>query len=178
MLKKILLTTVVVLAVSLSQSSSVRGAPGIEIYANGGSYWTQTGSNWNYHSNAGWCYLYGGSWCQPKHFQWVYNVNYSPPSNTGKWDNVDYDYTYGTVSIFVPSSDATAYATYLVTYNVAGQYWCDVNQAIHYNQWILCYTGSGWPELLGIRNVYLNNYSPYGSPGTTKIAFGEIKIEY
>ncbi len=178
MLKKILLTTVVVLAVSLSLSSSVRGASGIEIYANGGSYWTQTGSSWNYHSNAGWCYLYGGSWCQPKHFQWVYNVNYSPPPNTGKWDNIDYDYTYGTVSIFVPSSDATAYATYLVTYNVAGQYWCDVNQAIHYNQWTLCYNGGAGPELLGIRNVYLNNYSPYGYPGTTKVAFDEIKIEY
>ena len=145
MFRKMLLATIVVVVAGFLLHSSARGAPGIEIYANGGSYWTQTGSGWHYHNNAGWCYLYGGSWCQPKHFQWVYNVNYSPPPNTGKWDNIDYPYTYGMVSIFVPSTDATAYATYLVTYNVAGQYWCDVPQYDLYNQWTLCYAGAPGP---------------------------------
>lgn len=105
-------------------------------------------------------------------------MNYSPPTNTGKWNNIDYPYDYGVASIFIPSTNATAYATYLVTYDVAGQYWCNVPQYYLYNQWTVCYSGAPGPELLGIRNVYLNNYSPYGDPGTTKVAFDEIKIEY
>lgn len=178
MLKKVFLVAAVMLIVGLSLHSSAWGAPGIEIYANSGSYWSQSGSGWHYHYNAGWCYLYGGSWCQPKHFQWTYNVNHHA-TNWGMWDNIDYAYDYGVVSMFIPSStDATAYARYLVTYNVASQYWCYANQAHFYNQWQLCYSESGSPYLLGVRNINLTDYSPYGDPGTTKVAFDEVKIEY
>lgn len=46
MLKKALPATIAVLTVGLTMSPSARGAPGIEIYANGSSYWTQTGFGW------------------------------------------------------------------------------------------------------------------------------------
>jgi hypothetical protein len=177
MLKKVFLVAAVTLLVGLSLYSSVQGAPGTEIYADGGFYWSQSGSGWNYHENAGWCYLYGGDWCQPKRFRWTYNVTYYA-TNFGTWDNIDYDYTYGMVNAFIPSTDATALARYLVTYNVAGQYFCYINQYYQYNAWCLCYAGSGSPYLLGIRNTHLTDYSPYGNPGTTKVAFDEIKIEY
>ncbi len=158
--------------VLLSHYSVGQAAPGVEVYSDGGSYWSQSGSSWGYKSDAGYCYIAG--WCTPKYFHYAYNRN--DVANTfGTWDNIDYSSTYGRVSVFVPAPDSYSQGVgnYSISYAGGAVASCQINQAGLANAWVACNS-----SLLGVRNVGLTNYSPYGNPGTKRIAFDEIKLEY
>jgi len=173
MTQKSLLT--LVLFLTLMSTTGAVAAPMVprpapEVYANDGGYWTQTSTAWGYTSNSGYCYV--SNVCTPKYHQFGYNRNTSA-TVSGKWDNIDYASTYGRVYAFIPSTNATATANYLITYNGGASTSCLINQNNYFNQWVQC-AGT----LLGVRNVNLNNYSAYGTPNTLKVAFDEIKLEY
>ena len=146
-----------------SAKSSIQSSYGFsEIYANGGSYWDQTG-NMKEVKNAGYCYFAG--WCSPKNF--LYARGAYPANAIGRWypnpnSNVK-------AAAFIPSTNATDYAKYDV-YSTGYYNWWYINQSIWYNTWVTITQEGPVPDIWLIK---LTNQNANAVP---KTAWDEVWV--
>lgn len=148
------------------------------IHANGGSYWTQTGSGWNSINNDGYC-VSGRGPCGSSLWYLQYNYNHSGCGYdaSARYDMASVVGFNGDTYAWIDSSTGNMYgADYNVVYNFASMYNSTVDQSAYFEAWATValdkYRTSVVWESDGWGNAYMCN----GVSGL-QVEFDELKLE-
>jgi hypothetical protein len=122
-----------------------------QIYSNDGSYWSRSGTMSS--ATGGYCYLYPATWCTPTTYR--YRSGSTSGGAVGTW--TPNSNTNTKASVFIPSNNATASATYAIRLGNQATNYYTVNQNVWYNTWVSITSGaSQW----GIVRISLENNGP------------------
>lgn len=148
------------------------------IHANGGSYWTQSGTTWASTSNDGYC-VSGRGPCGSSlwYLQWSWAHSGCGYDALARWDMasvVGYD---GDTYAWIDSSSGSMYgADYWVAYNYASSYSPAMDQSPYYEQW-----GTVALNKFRTSNVHLSDGwgNPYICNGVSNVQteWDELKLE-
>lgn len=148
------------------------------IHANGGTYWSQTGSGWNTISNDGYC-VSGRGPCGSSlwYLQWNSNHGGCGSDATGNYTMASVVNFNGNTFAWIDSSTGTMYgADYVVTYNGASGYSATVDQSSYSEAWApigtSLYRTSSVNETDGWGAAYACN-----SVTGKSVEFDEVKLE-
>lgn len=179
-MKKTLLTRVAPVLVGVLMLGSFAGQAlaGVWIHANGGSYWSQTGSEWQTISNDGYC-VSGRGPCGSSlwYLQWSYNHNGCGYDETGYYTMASVQNYNGSTYAWIDSSTGTMYgADYGVAYNYGSGYAATVDQSAISEGWatvaLAKYRTTGVSETDAWGAAYACN----GVSGK-QVEFDELKLE-
>lgn len=148
------------------------------IHANGGSYWTQYGSNWGYISNQGYC-VSGRGPCGSSlwYLQRTYNHSGCGFDEHASWRMASVQNYNGNTYAWIDSSTGNMYgADYSVVYNGGSVFYANVNQGGNYEGWVPIARG-----LYRTSKVWLTDGWSYyyicNGVGGLRVEFDEIKLE-
>jgi len=107
------------------------------IHANGGTYWSQSGTGWNSINNDGYC-VSGRGPCGSSlwYLQWNYNTSGCRADANSTYTMASVVGYNGDTYAWIDSSTGNMYgADYLVTYNYASSYASTVDQSAYSEAW-------------------------------------------
>jgi hypothetical protein len=148
------------------------------IHANGGGYWTQTGSGWNSISNDGYC-VSGRGPCGSNLWYLQYNYNHSGCGYDAdaRYDMASVVNYNGDTYAWIDSSTGNMYgADYDVVYNYASTYGSTVDQSAYYEAWATIALDKYRTSIVWESDGWGNAYICNGVSGL-QVEFDEVKLE-
>lgn len=148
------------------------------IHANGGSYWTQTGTGWNSISSDGYC-VSGRGPCGSSlwYLQWNYNYVGCGYGATGKYTMSAVLSYPGDTYAWIDSTAGNMYgADYYVRYNGSSGVNLTIDQSPYYEQWAPIATNLYQTSRVDLSDAWGAALACNGASGYL-VEFDEIKLE-
>ena len=166
-------------AVIVLLSSSLPTNAQTYILANGGSYWTQSGTEWHIRNNDGYC-ISGRGPCGSSlwYHQWSYNHVGCGLDEWGRWTPPTVMAVGGEVSAWIDDVHGTMYgADYNVEHGGASDLRVSINQYLANDEWVPIASGITY-----INDVMLTDGWSYlyicNSISNKQVLFDEMRLKY
>lgn len=170
--------SIIALIFGVSMFLGERAFAGVWIMANGGSYWTQSGTEWHNIYNDGYC-VSGRGPCGSSlwYLKWSWNHKGCGNDENANWKMASVQYYNGSVYAWIDSSTGSTYgADYTVIHNGISRYGSTVDQSAYYEAWAPVAKGVYKIQSLWLSDGWGGAYACNGVGGK-QVEFDEIKLE-